>query len=479
MGGSKDLPIFLYDDILSLMKIVYACAYSDIKTGGGSRVPWELARQAAKDTRNEVWMICTDSEYSLKKDSLEPKLLVQTVPSAGSSDNSKFFSPTPYNTLRVYEILNQIKPDIIHSHNFDPMSFIIQSWALSRGIPFIYTGHILPSQHMYGLQNAKLTKAIEKFININFNEYAKVFYNNCSKIICLNEPTKIDFAKFLKQDTNLVVISNGFSVPQQASKTPSLNNSNEINLIFPGWITKSKNQQYLIEMLKYLKTVKNVSLYLPGNLDEGPYKRQLENMIKLLPDDRKCFLMGYIDHTKLLGMYLKCHYFVSASLIEVQSLAVIESLASGTPVIALENATTQDLIVKNINGEVLGLNASPREFADILDKYISLSDREYLKLRDNSKKSVKQLAYPNVMKQHLELYYSLEKGKKKLLKVNGSEILKNMSRLFKWEKNPEKKKKAIIYHRIAMLIIPPLAIAGAGIIKASTRIKERKLIPPV
>ncbi len=61
-------------------------------------------------------------------------------------------------------------------------------------------------------------------------------------------------------------------------------------------------------------------------------------------------------------MLAQTHAFVSASKMEVQSLAIIEALASGSPVIGLGNETVDEL-VDETNGVRLPNDTSAEEFA--------------------------------------------------------------------------------------------------------------------
>jgi len=441
------------------MKIVYTCAYSDIASGGDSRVAWELARYMAKNKELEVWMICAGQKFNISRDSVEPSLMVQMVSSTDVAEGVNIFTPTPFMTKRVYEILDQLDPDVIHAHNYDPLAFAIQGWALAKHKSFVYTGHVSASQ-IYALQNLKLGRAIEKLISISLKEYTRIFYNNCTRIICLNTSARDDFSKFMKKNTNLEIIPNGYVFNKTDEEHIKLEDCKEYNLIFPGYINENKNQKFLIEMLKYLRTDKIVNLYLAGKYMFPKYEKEILELVRTLPKNRRVHLLGYIEHEKILNMYKQSHYLVSASLIEVQSLTVIESLASGTPVIALKNATTNELIRNNYNGEILPQNFSPQKFARILDKYLNKKEESYKKLSHNSKQSVDFLDYSNVSKAHLKLYNSICKSAPRT--SNNQNILSNIGKIFNWDiKNISPRTKKF-YHNFAITVVTPIVAAGIG-----------------
>ncbi len=453
------------------MKIVYTCAYSDIASGGDSRVAWELARYMAKDKNLEVWMLCAGKRFSISRDSLEPALMVQTVSSADVAEGVNIFTPTPSMTKRIYEILDQLNPDIIHAHNYDPLAFAIQGWALARRRPFIYTGHVSASQ-IYALQNLKFGRAIEKVMTISLKEYTRIFYNNCSKIICLNTSAKEDFAKFVKKDSNLEVIPNGYVFNKIDEEHIKLGNCKEYNLIFPGYINENKNQKYLIEMLKYLHTDKPVNLYLAGKYMFPKYEKKISELVNTLPQNRKVHLLGYIEHEKLLGMYKSSHYLISASLIEVQSLTVIESLASGTPVIALKNDTTSELIKNNYNGEILPQNSSPKKFARVLEKYLNKKEETYKMLSRNSRQSVDFLDYSNVSETYLKLYKLACRSSVRV--PSSKNILDNIGKIFNWDIRHISPNTKEFYHNFAITIVTPIVAAGVGAIGMYKILKRKK-----
>ena len=137
---------------------------------------------------------------------------------------------------------------------------------------------------------------------------------------------------------------------------------------------------FLLEALRYLRTKRNVKLVLPGSFQTKEYEKEFKKVMDTLPKGREIVLPGYMTHDDVLELFSDTHYFVSAALSEVQSLSVIEALASRTPVIGLENTTTSELVKEGVNGSVLDSGSTPEEFARVLDRYIGVSQREYLKM---------------------------------------------------------------------------------------------------
>jgi glycosyltransferase involved in cell wall biosynthesis len=85
---------------------------------------------------------------------------------------------------------------------------------------------------------------------------------------------------------------------------------------------------------------------------------------------------------------------------EVQSLVIIEALASGTPVVGLSNETVDELVDAS-DGIRLSKDASPREFAAAVHKICELGEAEYRKLCENSRSRVNTLDWSIVMEKTL------------------------------------------------------------------------------
>ncbi len=453
------------------MKIAYICAYSEIAFGGDSRVAWELARYMAKSTSNEIWMICPGDKYSIKKDSVESKLSIQTIPATDCLEGISLFSPTLLNVRELYNILDNLNPDIIHSHNVDSTSFVLQGWAMTRKKPFVYTGHLLATK-FNDWQDLNLKKALSSIINVSFQLYTKEFYKNCTKIICLNEYAKKDFIEFTKEPSKMQVIPNGHVFRNYNKKVLDIENAVSYNLLFAGYLNERKNQLFLIKMLNYIETDKNVNLYLAGSAMTKEYENILVEEMSKLHSNRKVELLGYVEHEELLKMYDNIHYVVSAALAEVQSLSVIEALGSGTPVIGLENTTTQELIKDEYNGALLKKTISPEKFAEVVSKYLNKSNEAYAKLVSNSNNSVRFLEYSNIAKQYQSFYESLNVSD--LQKSKSDEIFKKIGRFFKWEVPQKTFKGRKINYGIALGLISTAVVTGIGVFKAYNKVKGYK-----
>jgi len=96
---------------------------------------------------------------------------------------------------------------------------------------------------------------------------------------------------------------------------------------------------------------------------------------------------------------------------EVQSLVIIETLASGTPVVGLSNETVSEFIDDSV-GFHLEEKTSTKTFAEKVKKICFLSQKEYEFLCHNARKKVAHLDWPDVVKRTEMVYQKLIKEKK-------------------------------------------------------------------
>lgn len=407
------------------MNILFITDYEDIGNGGDSRVPWEMSRYVADNTKNKIFLLTTGKKFSIEKDISSPSLTILRVPSLKILSTYRIFMSDTFSVHYLYEILNSLNLDIIHSHSYSFLSYTVQNWCDSNNKPFIYTSHILPTKALSGKTETYINKGLKVPLNIYFTN----FYKGCSSIIVLNKYAQKDWKKYSKYKYPLTIIpnANNFSFDSVEFKSVSPT-KDSIRLIFTGRITKNKNQIFLIKSLPFLKTKKRIHLILPG---EGIRATELEILSKALFKNTNIEVKfpGFIPHEQVKKELLKSTYFVSASLREVQSLSVIEALASGTPVIALQNETTNELIKDKYNGFLIKRDSTEKQFAKVLDKALNINDSEYITMCKNSIKSVNHLTFENVWEKTEELYKTQPKIKKKK-DGNDKPIIKNLYKVF-------------------------------------------------
>ena len=161
--------------------------------------------------------------------------------------------------------------------------------------------------------------------------YKKIFLKrvlkSATKIICLSEPQKkLIASKYGLSGGSIVVIPNGVDETYFAEKKTCENRIP--HLLFVGRLAAQKNLPLLIEAVSQMQT--SVILDVVG---EGELRGNIEALIqKFRLQNVK--LHGRQSGKELLEFYRSADVFVLPSLKEGVSLAMLEALAAGLPVMA-------------------------------------------------------------------------------------------------------------------------------------------------
>lgn len=145
---------------------------------------------------------------------------------------------------------------------------------------------------------------------------------------------------------------------------------------YVGRISKEKNIQLLLEAFQKLEDQENLTLLLVG---DGP-----EKQTRKLKELKNCKVTGFVHNVQ---DYLKAmDIFIMPSLTETTSLATLEAMSSGLPVIVTQVGFIKSYVLKNHNGLFF-----PRNSSALLSLKISklLKDRELReRLGQNARKTV-------------------------------------------------------------------------------------------
>jgi hypothetical protein len=129
--------------------------------------------------------------------------------------------------------------------------------------------------------------------------------------------------------------------------------------------------------------------------------------------------VGQVPHEQIPSYLQRTHVFVSASKMEVQSLVVIEALASGTPVVGLYNETTTELVDDSV-GCRLPQDATPWEFAAAVERICTLPRSRYEQLCMNARERVSHLDWSNIIDQTVAAYRELLAEKSSITEEQGA-----------------------------------------------------------
>lgn len=398
------------------MKIVIASNYEIGSETGTAQVSELLIKYLSK--KHQVVYICVGNKYEEFK--INKNLSIIKTPSI---EVNKIIIPfiTPQTAVNIFKKLDKFKPDLIHAQNPLFVSNLAQIWANIYNVPFIVTFHHIPTEglnHLFPkLEKTMLSKLLQEvYKNISL----KSFLSNTDLVIALNKAVYKSIKKVDKK-IKIKIINNGLELNKLFKiKRDNILYKKRVNFVFLGSYNHRKNQEFLIRSFKYLP--KKYKLNCFGKKETYPfYYKKLKKMIT----DLKIKNVSLNNFEEKVDIILaNSYFFVSASLKEAQSLAVIQALASGLPVIGIKNETIDELILKD-NGIKLSKKISPKQFAWQVKNY--LSEVDYEKSSKQAQLSAKRFDIKLVIKNIENVYKTLSQSQSN---KSGRDIGQNYKQVF-------------------------------------------------
>lgn len=337
----------------------------------------------------------------------------------GNKDDLKVKSiPLFYQNLRtpilinfkLFNILDEINLDIIHSHSDFGMGIIARAYALKNNIPLIHTYHC----DYLGYAEKNFGNMVESIVYNPIKLYTKslcltsnrlIVPSNETKKILVNDfnikrsidvvPNGIDFKKF--SSNNEVIISN-LRKKYNISK-------DDFVIVSISRLSKEKGIDEIINIMPLLKN-NNIKLLIVGS---GPIEMSLKYLKDKLGLENVMFT-GEIPFDEVHNYYKLGDVFVSSSKAETQGLSVIEALSSSLPCLCINNPVFSEIIRNKSNGFIY---SSKEELLEFL-KYLYLNKDILNKLKENTAYSVKDFSLDNTTKK-IENIYNEELVKKRVL----------------------------------------------------------------
>lgn len=280
------------------------------------------------------------------------------------------------------EIARQYQLDIIHTQTEFSLGLLGIWIAKELRIPVVHTYHTQYEDYVHYLAKGMVIRpSMVKYI-------VRGFMSDLDGVVCPSEivydllvgykikaekrviPTGIDLAKFdrpelSREDIKKLRFKLGIA-------------EDEVMLLSLSRISYEKNIQAIVEALPMvLEENAKVKLVIVG---DGPYAEDLKALVAQLHIGDSVIFTGMIAPSDTALYYKAADFFISASTSETQGLTYLESLASGTPIIAHGNPYLDNVISDKTFGT---LYYESRDLAGaILEAILATPDMDEKKLAD-------------------------------------------------------------------------------------------------
>lgn len=296
-----------------------------------------------------------------------------------------------------------LKLDIIHTQHIFIMGGIGQTLARKNHIPAIHTYHTMMTEYTHYFPIKFLRGLAKNFIIIR----SKRFCNRAKRVIVPSTPM-VNVLKSYGVESPIEVLPTGIDL-----KNFRKLNQNERRtifkkyhipfdkkiLLFVGRLAQEKNLDFLLESFKLtLSECPNTHLVFVGS---GPYETNLKFKIENLKLEENTTLTGFLEKSIANKFFGAADLFVFPSTTDTQGIVLAESLASSTPVVAVNQLGPKDIVKDFQDGYLVPLNK--KEFSA---KIVGLlkDDRLRKKFSQTAKINVKRFSIENCTKRLIEIY---------------------------------------------------------------------------
>ena len=311
---------------------------------------------------------------------------------------------TPFSRKRK-KMIADFAPDIIHIHHEFGigLSGVFASKRLS--VPLIYTLHTMYDQYIFYIAPRILHGAATKFSH----RYERYIASHAHALTgpsqkCDEYFKRIDITKetsIIPNSADLTLFGLDKVTPEQKKRALEKHNipQDKTLAIFVGRLGKEKSIDVLLEFWKNtIKAENNLHLVIVGG---GPDEESLRLMAKGLGIDNQVSFTGMIPHDEIPAYFAACDAFVTASLSEMNSISMLEGMASGLPTLQRYDQLNASQIIEGVNG---WLYQTQEEFAELLLKIAAMTPEEKAAMKNTVYGSVVDRGQSDLAKYMLGIY---------------------------------------------------------------------------
>jgi glycosyltransferase involved in cell wall biosynthesis len=242
----------------------------------------------------------------------------------------------------VRAVLREVTPDVIHVHSPLLLGFHTLRAAERTGTPTIATNHYLPANAFPWLRRGGRA---EQFISPAFYRCLIGSYRSCALVTAPTEAAiRLLRVRGLRVPT--AVVSNGVDlarfipgpVDDQLRLRLGLVAGRQVILSLMR-LSKEKRIDVLIDAISHLPPGPQLAI-----ASTGPTERALRRRVRRLGLENSTHFLGHVAEGDLPDLYRLADVFAVASPAELQSIATMNALASGVPVVAADAGALPEVL---------------------------------------------------------------------------------------------------------------------------------------
>ncbi|MET7991853.1 glycosyltransferase [Amycolatopsis sp. NPDC005232] len=269
------------------------------------------------------------------------RLTIHDARAFGTPFHPTFRISTPGGARQAAEdVLDRVRPDVVHVQSHFSVGRALLAAARGRGIPTVATNHFMP-ENLLGY--VRLPQSLRRaLIRVGWRDLVRVY--RTVGTVTTPTPRAAELLARNGLERPVRVISCGIDLAHYAERaTPA---TGDVAALFVGRLDAEKNVDELVRAVARLPRLR---AEIVG--DGSCHPALMSLAAELGVADRVCF-HGFVPDADLVRIYACCQIFCMPGTAELQSIATMEAMAAGLPVVAADAMALPHLVHPGVNGHL-------------------------------------------------------------------------------------------------------------------------------
>lgn len=251
-----------------------------------------------------------------------------------------------YSVAKLQEAIDSFQPDIIHSHLFEA-EIVSRFCHYPQAKWFSHFHDNMPQLANWSWiskpSKQLLTNAFEKY-----TLYKRYKTNGGNNFIAISKDAEEYAAKVIPRSSRLYYLKNAIDFDLFYHPVKKIDTTKLIQLINVGSFQAKKNQQFLIDVIKYLN--KEEERFHLRFLGDGKERNAVEQKAANLGVSKEVSFEGNI--TEVQNFVQGADIYLHSAYYEPFGLVILEAMAAGLPVVSLNGGGNADITEHGKNGYI-------------------------------------------------------------------------------------------------------------------------------
>ncbi|MCU1680277.1 MAG: glucosyltransferase [Amycolatopsis sp.] len=236
-------------------------------------------------------------------------------------------------------LIERLRPDVVHVQSHFSLGRAILKAASERGIATVATNHFMPENLLgYAPIPHGLKAPLARWA---WRDLVRVYRQ--ADVVTAPTPRAVELLATHGLPEAAHAVSCGIDVAHYAPERREIH-TRGTSVLFVGRLDREKNVD---ELIRAVATLPGVRAELVG---DGACRQRLTELAEYLGVAGRIRFHGVVSDADLVRAYRRCDVFCMPGTAELQSLATMEAMSAGLPVVAANAMALPHLVHHGVNG---------------------------------------------------------------------------------------------------------------------------------